>query len=67
MKNFELVIDYIEVDITANTATHGELPFHTRANSFEEARSQALEHAQAIARGYKGNKTVAFFFRICTL
>ena len=65
MKNFNLSIDYVEFNIQTKTATHGNMPFHTKAHSHEEARNQALEHAQMIARCYNDNKTTAFFFRIC--
>lgn len=65
MKNFTLIIDYVEVDLQANLATQNNIPFHTKAHSYEEARNQALEHAQMIARGYNDSKTTAFFFRIC--
>jgi hypothetical protein len=65
MKDFNLSIDYVEFNIQTKTATHNKMPFHTKAHSYEEARNQALEHAQMIARGYNGNKTTAFFFRIC--
>lgn len=65
MKNFNLSIDYVEFNIQTKTATHDKMPFHTKAHSYEEARNQALEHAQMIARGYNDNKTTAFFFRIC--
>jgi hypothetical protein len=65
MKNFTLLIDYVEVNIQTNTAIHNNIPFHTKAYSYEEARHQALEHAQMIARGYNDSKTTAFFFRVC--
>ena len=65
MKDFTLFIDYVEVNIKTNTATHNSIPFHTKAHSYEEARHQTLEHAQMIARGYNDSKTTAFFFRVC--
>ena len=65
MKDFTLSIDYVEINTQTNIITHNEILFHTKAHSYEEARSQALEHAQMIARSYNDSETTAFFFRIC--
>lgn len=63
MKSFNLFINYIEVSKTTRTiAASGSLPFTTKASSYEEARTQALEHAQAIARDYDKQEIYFFFF-----
>lgn len=64
MKNFNLFINYIEVSKNTNIIiTSGSISFNTRASSYEEARTQALEHAQAIARGCD-KQQIYFFFLI---
>lgn len=65
MKKFVLSIDYVEINNKTNTATHGSLPFHTLARSYEDARAQALDHAQALARYYDETKESTFYFRAC--
>lgn len=64
MKKFNLFINYIEVSKNTRTIiASGNTPFNTRANSYEEARTQALEHAQALARDYD-KQEIYFFFLI---
>lgn len=64
MENFNLFINYIEVSKkTSAVIDSGCIPFVTRASSYEEARTQALEHAQAIARDYD-KQQICFFFLI---
>jgi hypothetical protein len=64
MKNFNLFINYIEVSKNDRTIIDsGSIPFITKASSYEEARTQALEHAQAVARDYD-KQQIYFFFLI---
>ena len=62
MKNFNFFINYIEVSKNTHTiVASGSILFDTRASSYEKARTQALEHAQAIARDYDKQQTYFFF------
>ena len=66
MKRFDnLFIDCIEVNVETDLFNQFEIPFSTMANSFEEARSQALEHGQAMARSYSSAGESTLFFKVC--
>jgi hypothetical protein len=66
MKRFDnMFIDCIEINVKTNVLNQFEVPFSTMANSFEEARSQALEHGQAMARSYSSTDDTTLFFKVC--
>lgn len=65
MKRFNFDVNYVEVSETTLKMTNlGDIPFAVMADTYEEARSEALEFAQALSRCYNDNDETAFFFRI---
>jgi hypothetical protein len=66
MERFDnMFIDCVEINVKTNTLNQFEVPFSTMANSFEEARSQALEYGQAMARSYNPSSDTTLFFKVC--
>ena len=67
MKRFDnMFIDCVEINIKTNAINQFKVPFNTLANSSEEARTQALEHGQAMARSYNSSNDTTFFFKVCS-
>lgn len=66
MKRFDnMFIDCVEINVKTNAINQFEVPFSTLANSFEEARTQALERGQTMARSYNSSSDTTLFFKVC--
>lgn len=64
MRIFNFYVDYVVKSHLNHDFESGEIPFTVRGTSYEEARAQALDFAQTIARGYNNNDFEDFYFRI---
>ena len=65
MKRFNFNVNYVEINENTLEMTNlGEISFATFADTYEEARTEALEFAQSLSRCYNDNEESAFFFRI---
>lgn len=61
---FNFYVDYVITSNLDNNLETGELPITMEGNSYEEARTKALDFAQSIARCYNSNNLEDFYFRI---
>lgn len=65
MKKFNFNVNYVEInEDTVEIDSIRDIAFSAVANTYEEARTKALEFAQSISRCYNDNDETAFFFRI---
>ena len=64
MRLFNFYVDFVIKSSLDHDFKGGCLPFTVKGTSYEEARAQALEFAQSIARGYSNNDFEDFYFRI---
>lgn len=65
MKRFNFNVNYAEINKdTVEIDSIRDIAFSAVADTYEEARTKALEFAQSISRCYNDNDETAFFFRI---
>ena len=65
MKRFNFNVNYVEInEDTVEIDSIQDIAFSTVADTYEEARTKALEFAQSISRCYNDNEESVFFFRI---
>ena len=65
MKRFNFNVNYVEInEDTVEIDNIRDIAFSAVADTYEEARTKALEFAQSISRCYNDNDETAFFFRI---
>lgn len=65
MKRFNFNVNYAEInEDTVEIDSIRDIAFSAVADTYEEARTKALEFAQSISRCYNDNDETAFFFRI---
>ena len=64
MRIFNFYVDFVIKSNLNHDFENGYLPFTVQGTSYEKARTQALEFAQSIARGYNDNDFEDFYFRI---
>lgn len=65
MKRFNFNVNYVEInENTVEIDSVRDIAFSAVADTYEEARTKALEFAQSISRCYNDNDETAFFFRI---
>ena len=65
MQKFSFNVNYVEInEDTVEIDSIRDIAFSTVADTYEEARTKALEFAQSISRCYNDNDETAFFFRI---
>lgn len=64
MRVFNFYVNYVIADEFSDKPEFGNLPFSAEGNSYEEARSKALEYAQSIARSHNDGDAESFYFYI---
>lgn len=63
MRIYNFYVNYVIKSHLNHDFITGKLPFTVKGTNYKEARAQAFEFAQSIARGYE-NSIFEFYFRI---